>query len=191
VLLLHWDLLTIMILFWLETVVIGIFGFLKMIVVAKWRSLQSLPFFIFHYGMFMVAHLLFIFVVFGQFSEPITPNDHPELWAKLRDIIGSVWIAIVSLVISHGFSFITNFLGQREYRQVTSRMKVSLPYGRVVILHLTLIASGFLIQAFGAPVIGLLVLIVLKTAVDVIVHMKQHSRFDIRFNESRQPGIQK
>ena len=42
------------------------------------------------------------------------------------------------------------------------------PYGRIVILHVTLIASGFLVQALQAPVAGALLLIGLKLAYDLV-----------------------
>jgi hypothetical protein len=42
------------------------------------------------------------------------------------------------------------------------------PYGRIVVLHVTLIASGFLVQALQAPVAGALLLIGLKLAYDLV-----------------------
>ena len=42
------------------------------------------------------------------------------------------------------------------------------PYGRIMILHVTLIASGFLVQALGSPVAGALLLVGLKLAYDLV-----------------------
>ena len=43
------------------------------------------------------------------------------------------------------------------------------PYGRIVVLHVTLIASGFLVQALQWPVAGALLLVGLKLAYDLMV----------------------
>jgi hypothetical protein len=50
------------------------------------------------------------------------------------------------------------------------------PYGRIVILHVTLIASGFLVQALKAPVVGALLLIGLKLAYDLVTLGREHGR---------------
>jgi hypothetical protein len=42
------------------------------------------------------------------------------------------------------------------------------PYGRIVVLHVTLIASGFLVQALKAPVAGALLLVALKLGYDLV-----------------------
>jgi hypothetical protein len=49
------------------------------------------------------------------------------------------------------------------------------PYARVVVLHLTIIGGGFLVMALGAPVLGLLLLVVLKIGVDLAAHLREHS----------------
>jgi len=36
------------------------------------------------------------------------------------------------------------------------------PYGRIVVLHITLIAGGFLVMSLKAPVLGVLLLLALK-----------------------------
>jgi hypothetical protein len=42
------------------------------------------------------------------------------------------------------------------------------PYGRIMILHVTLIAGAFLVQALHAPVAGAMLLIALKLAYDLV-----------------------
>jgi len=45
---------------------------------------------------------------------------------------------------------------------------MSAPYGRIVVLHITLIAGGFLIMSLHAPVLGVLLLLGLKLAYDLV-----------------------
>jgi hypothetical protein len=53
-------------------------------------------------------------------------------------------------------------------------------YGRVVILHVTILGSAFLIGLLGTPLAALVLLIVLKTILDVALHLREHQRRLIR-----------
>jgi hypothetical protein len=48
------------------------------------------------------------------------------------------------------------------------------PYGRVIVLHVMLLCGGFLVMAFQSPMIGLLLLIVLKIGLDLRSHVQEH-----------------
>ena len=50
------------------------------------------------------------------------------------------------------------------------------PYGRVIVLHIAILGGGFLVMALGSPVAGLALLVVLKIALDVRAHLKQHTQ---------------
>jgi hypothetical protein len=45
-------------------------------------------------------------------------------------------------------------------------------------LHLTIIFGGFLMMLLGSPVVGLLFLIVLKTAIDLRAHLREHAKYN-------------
>ena len=48
------------------------------------------------------------------------------------------------------------------------------PYGRVVVLHLTILLGGFAAMLLGSPLWALLLLIGLKIALDLKAHLKEH-----------------
>ena len=48
------------------------------------------------------------------------------------------------------------------------------PYARVVVMHVAIIAGGFLSMVFGSPAALLFVLVVLKTIIDVELHLREH-----------------
>ncbi len=48
------------------------------------------------------------------------------------------------------------------------------PYGRLVILHLTILLGAFAIMVIGAPVAAVAVLVALKTAMDLGFHLREH-----------------
>ena len=97
--------------------------------------------------------------------------------SDLLNLIGSLQIggAVLALMLSHTVSFITNYIGNGEYKQASLSDLMAQPYGRVIILHLTIMIGGFSMMALGSPVVGLVFLIVLKTFIDIKTHLKQHT----------------
>lgn len=51
------------------------------------------------------------------------------------------------------------------------------PYNRVVVLHVTIIVGGGLLMMLGSPMPGLLLLVLLKTGVDIAAHLKERAKF--------------
>jgi Family of unknown function (DUF6498) len=54
------------------------------------------------------------------------------------------------------------------------------PYGRIVVLHLTVLLGGFLVMGLGAPVAAIVLLVALKTAIDLGAHLKERVKFGVR-----------
>lgn len=48
------------------------------------------------------------------------------------------------------------------------------PYGRIAILHIAILFGGFGVAALGSPLPLLLMLVVMKLAVDVWLHRREH-----------------
>lgn len=84
------------------------------------------------------------------------------------------WVALAALFVSHGWSFLQNFLGKREFESLTSIGAMTMPYKRMAITHVALIAGGFLLAALDQPLAGLLLLLGMKIALDVLFHRREH-----------------
>jgi hypothetical protein len=181
VIFLGWNVFLLLLLFWMENVVIGFYTVLKMLFVpiinlsGAATKVTAIPFFCVHYGIFTAVHGLFVFVVFGggMMDESALP-DGVTLWQTVMS--SQVGIGGLILLIGHGFSFFYNYIGSGEYKNSKITELMGQPYGRVVILHLTIIFGGFLMMLLGSPVAGLLFLIVLKTAIDIRAHLKEHGK---------------
>ena len=120
----------------------------------------------------MTGHFLLIYALFLRGSRGAwTPGAAAELYA----IFTPIWASIAALFISHGVSFLTNFIGQREYEGASVRALMTAPYSRITVMHLTLIFGGWTILLIGMPAGALVVLVLLKTAVDLQAHRKEHS----------------
>jgi len=174
---LGWPVFTVLLLFWVENVLVGLLNVARMLCAAPDDPLQLLaklffvPFFCFHYGMFTAVHGTFVFSLFGHVKMsgllPVGP------WIATIGAQG-LWPAVGVLAASHLFSFFWNYLGRGEFRSASVSALMAKPYGRVVVLHLTILFGGFGVQALGSPVWALLLLVGLKTAIDVTAHLKEH-----------------
>ena len=174
----HWTVLSVLLLYWFENVVIGAFNVLKM-AFANPKSLASdaiklflIPFFIFHYGMFAFAHGMIILGFFGHATR-FSPGP-AAFAAALRDA-GVGW-GVVAIAVSHGFSFFQNYWMSGEYRNASPQVLMAQPYARVVVLHVAILIGGFGTVALGSPAVVLVVLVMLKTGIDLRAHLAERRK---------------
>jgi hypothetical protein len=144
----------------------------------QWFALFAVPFFVVHFGGFMLGHLLFLWSLFGYDLE--RHFDGPEdLLAAAPDVLlrNWLWIALLALFVSHGVSFVLNVLRPwwRGELEKTTRSNVMLaPYGRIVIMHVTLLIGAGLVAYFQTKTAAFVLLIALKMLVDVPAHVRKN-----------------
>jgi len=178
---LGWPVFAVLLLFWVENVVVGLLNVARMLCAdpadpAQWLlKLFLVPFFCVHYGMFTAVHGAFVFGFFGKVKatgsgEGMFPI--PSWLAAIGE--QGLWLAVAALAVSHLFSFFWNYLGRGEFRLASVAELMGKPYGRVVVLHLTIIFGGIGVTALGSPVWALLLLVGLKAGIDLRAHLKEH-----------------
>lgn len=200
-----WSFSEILWLYWLESAIIGVFTIPKMLIPA-WAGSEreSLPlsvgmaafmtaFFCAHYGGFMFGHGVFLYVysaITGAMQGNIAPTDDPQSvfvnWFAVT-FIGAApfsnplfWSALM-LLTSHAVSFKVHYLGQREYLRLDFMEAMFLPYKRIWLMHITILAGAvviaiallFLPQWIGAALAGFFVGV--KIFVDLRAHHKEHA----------------
>jgi hypothetical protein len=173
-----WSVFSILLVYWAESAVIGFFTIKKMLRVDQFifvdkttpsksandrAKLFFIPFFMLHFGLFMLVHLVFLVGFFG--STNVSVNG--------------ILLSILSLVMSHWISYQGNFIGQKEYERTTLDAELFKPYGRIIVMHLTVILGGILTMTMGQSILGLVVLIGVKTVVDLIAHVIQHRAYQV------------
>jgi len=182
VLLWDWDVFFLLLLFWCENVIIGLFGIARMVVSSTTESTFEglfLPvFFLVHYGGFMFGHFMVLFGMYSGSLEDVGRAVEPADYYRM--VIENLnWVALLALFISHGWSFVENFMGHREHEKLTPQQAMALPYRRMFITHVALIAGGFLLIETGQPLGGLVLLILMKIGMDVTFHRKEHKRLGV------------
>jgi hypothetical protein len=164
VLALEWDLGVVLLLYWAESAVILLFSLVKVAIVSGKASFFLVPFFIVHAGGFMLVHLLFLFGLFV---------DRPEAgWSSLaRDVV----IGAGALFLSHLVSFVANIVRRGE-RPTDAGAVMTGFYSRIVVMQVTIIFGAMLLFALGSPVWALALLVVVKTGVDALAHLRERAK---------------
>lgn len=135
VLFLGWDIFMVLFLYLAETAIIGVYGILKLIIVAKFWSIFIVPLFIFAYGMIMLVP----FVIIGGISD-----SHYKSPQDTVNLINDLKSGIITYLISHGISFLWNYIGKREYRKMTIESQMIASYQRIILIFVAAFAGFFL-----------------------------------------------
>jgi Family of unknown function (DUF6498) len=187
VLVLGWSPFVVMLLFWFENVVIGVFNVGKMLATGLRLGAAGLlggialsAFFTVHYGIFTAVHGMFVALLFGG-AEVSRGAMDGGLAGPLAAMVNYLfaerdgWLAVLAIVLVHLSGFVQWLARTREAPPPLKEL-MGAPYGRIMILHVTLIASGFLVQALKSPVAGALLLVGLKLAYDLVTLRRDRAK---------------
>jgi hypothetical protein len=114
---------------------------------------------------------------------PQSPWLGPLVFVQLLvSVIAQLWESrpagmewpVLCLVVSHGISFIRNYLIGGEYLTLTIGKLMSRPYTRIILMHVAIIAGGVPIMMLGSPIPLLCILVILKIGMDIWLHTKSH-----------------
>lgn len=181
VLFFNWSVISILLAYWLENVVIGVYQVIKMhraevnfptnernkLVVGPLRPILASEkvfypiFFCIHYGIFLLGHLFFL-RFFGQ---------------MLKESVSFTWPVVVSaipFVVTHGRAYVSEYVEKKQYAEIPMAKLFIAPYRRIFIMHATLIIGSIplLFLAGSVPKIGV-VLVLLKVILDVVLKEKE------------------
>ena len=164
-LVLGWSGFAVVLAYVLETVVIGVYTALRIWIVANKNGENAVMvvFFCVHYGLFVLVQSIFVFVGAGHAGELSAGLAGTELL-----------LMVAGFVLSHGQSFVVHFLRGRGYERTTQGKEMARPYVRIFVQQFAVI-GGF--SLLGAGTLGpALIILSLKTAIDVVRHIAEHRR---------------
>jgi len=183
-----WDVGSIVVLYWAENLIVGAYTVLRMLTTGGVHALFQIAFFCLHYGGFCAIHGLFVLKLtgFADLDQAVPVAYHwpgplvvlEKFVTLAQQILAAapeqfLW-ACLALLISHGASFLLLFIGQQEFRHTTVNKLMTAPYKRIALLHIAVIAGGFLVKQLGSPLGLLLALVALKTGMDIMLHIRSH-----------------
>ena len=192
-----WDVSLVVLLYWTENLIVGFYNVLRMATARIEHPAEHLgklfmiPLFCVHYGGFCAVHGFFLLAFFdlGGGPQAVVPGGGAwfgplvflqllvgvmaQLWASAP--LGMLW-SFLALVASHGVSFVQNHLLAGESERLSLKDLMGRPYGRIVVMHVAIIAGGFFVMALKSPLPLLVILIILKAGLDVKLHLRSHAR---------------
>ena len=129
----------------------------------------------------MLVHGAFIFFLLGR--------GFPEV--EINGILSFVWhnwmwIALVGLFFEHAREFSADYLGKGENRKTTAIIQMIAPYGRIIVMHVVIIAGGFLLVFLRLPRLMAILLVVAKIMIELAKKRQQTAR---DLGDSRSGGV--
>lgn len=162
----NWDLFLLLVLYWSETAIIGFwmaFAAVRYPPDGEHRAsiVPIIAFFTVHAGGFMAAHLFFLWALFaGQWTTRIHSMGD---FLHLVVFQSGLWLPLLAMFTARG---VTTWLDRAQAQTSPPRIPpIFAFYARIVVMHVTIIAGGILLQNYG-NIAPLLILIGLKITID-------------------------
>jgi hypothetical protein len=197
----EWGYYEVMLIYWLEVVILGFYNVLRMLVVgvvgaaplgawaARWVDLGNVlnrlaltaigvGFFVVKFGAFAFTIGLFI-ILLPAFLDVEGDGSAAGIPRALMAAGPGFLLTAGVLGLSHGVSFVKNFLAGREYDRIDVVSLAFWPYVRMSLVAATLLvglAIAGLLPGVGRHAAFAGVMVLLKLSVDVISHMFEHRR---------------
>lgn len=189
VLSLGWDAGAILILYWIENFIVGAFTVPRILTAqgpapAPGSVLGGTPlaariplalFFCVHYGIFWAVHGVFTFLLAASFGsgapgDPFAGVGSPKEEAASflgGDVFWTFGLGVLALVAIHAVGFWRDWIRSDLRRTATPSEEMFRPYGRLIVLHVTILLGAFGLASVGAPAWTMLLLCVGKMAIEL------------------------
>ena len=177
----HWSLFAVLLLYWLDTVVIGVLSATRARLAhlerefpsgrptPEWRT-RTVAGFGFAFFFFNTMIGVFLVALFGSIELRQLGRRSSSVVDYLAEVLlqPEIAVAVLATVASRGFDFYVNYLRPRAYEtaHVSDQMVAAL--GRVAVLSAVIVGGGLLIAWLRTPLAALVLLVLLKTVGDVL-----------------------
>ncbi len=192
-----WDVGQILGVYWLESGIVGFYTVLKMTMcrgdsglehrrLTRWKirgprqltlsqeRIRGIAFFTFCFGVSMFVHGMFL--LFLALSRSKQGDSFADIMGTMLGVEGGLLLllAVTLLVLSHGVSFLKNYIQREEYRTMTIEKVMRQPFNRILVMHVTLVGGGFAVSKMGESQALLAAMVLLKIGLDALQHLREH-----------------
>lgn len=186
-----WRVFDLLLLYWAESVLIGLLNVPKMWIAVDHVGGTAGPtpgkvglsfFFLVHYMGFMAGHAAFMTLMTA--GDSLFDVDMQEVPGIILGTLGerSTVLGLLALLGSHLVSFFLTFIGRREYLTTSVGKVMFSPYPRVMVMQFAIVLGGFFVMLLDLPGGVLAILVIGKIILDVHAHLKEH--------ESREAAVE-
>ena len=173
VLWLGWDAGQILMLYWVENVIVGVTSLIRILTAQDRPAPAQGPppehpvkigcFFIVHYGLFTLVHGVFTMILAGK-----AVGGSGALWDRVFANSTFHW-AMLAAAILQVVILVREWWAGGLWRRSTPYMEMFRPYGRIVVLHITVLAGAWCLSETSAPVWAVLILCLMKAVVELVL----------------------
>jgi len=180
---LDWSAQEVFLVYCLETIIIGFFTLLKLLITGfirkkdVWQTTGGsaikqpfwffMLFFLMHYGFFVAIQMGLFFGVSGIGDQyGITFFNFFSKWPTL--LTYEAYIMLGVFIVSYGFRLTTEFILNGDYKTSSLGYLMFQPYGRIFVQQVTVIL-GSMFLSFGAGKIFILVFALIKIFFEVFI----------------------
>lgn len=164
--------IAILFVYFLETIIIGVFNTLKMfwsIQFGNSKGYLLILFFIFHYGFFVAIQSIFGFAIFSIndnsfIKEPFNLIENYGAILQLEDIK----YALPAIIFTHLGKFISDFIRNEKYLKFEAQEIMFKPYVRIFIQQFVVILSFFFVVFSSAGILAAILLILFRFILDLL-----------------------
>lgn len=175
-----WQALPLLVFYWIENVIVGVLNIPKIVLSGVTKPMPEpvigsvlAAFFTFHYGMFCFVHGVFIFALFAlgdSMQSGTEPTRGPfDLIARVLSVVDQAdlfWgVAVLAGVRAAEFAVL--WVGGKQWLFSEPKTQMFEPYGRGIVMHLTMFIATMPVIAIGQPLLVVLALALLKTALEL------------------------
>lgn len=200
---LHWKVSDVVMLYVFETFVVGVFNIFKMIFAGESDEMPGcmkfflVPFFIVHYNIFVgiQGFLIISFVLIPELNNVtfVEGLNNQNYTVSAQDYLFGVLqfksflsVAYLSIVLSHLYSFVKNYLKEGEYKKVVLLQLMFQPYKRIFVQQFLVIFGTFLLMLLGGDN---RVFVVLLVVLKIFFDFRGHSLERLSYQQNKQ-GIE-
>ena len=181
-----WKAVPLVALYWLENLVIGAFTVLRMLgtIAANLLNIPialfMVPFFTVHYGMFCFGHGIFLSAFAGGEVSHAAPGvSGMQMLVDWALGTGPYMLWFVgAIILVNTLFYLVDFIGRGDFRNTQLPVEMFAPYGRIVTLHVAIILGAGLMLAFGQPLMGVLILIMLRVGFGMFLNMLRQRKIE-------------
>lgn len=165
-----WSPLAMLLLYWAENVFVGIFNALKLRDYERNGKGEAGPFslsgfFVIHYGIFTLVHGVFAIVIGTMFmSGDPAQTAGVGLEGGTGDLM-SYAAALAAILTLHLVDYLS-WRFSKGWERGSAGAQMFAPYGRILVMHLTVLGGAAALAATHAPAAYIALLGVLKTLIE-------------------------